>query len=136
MSSDLENGLPNVGEEFGLPKDVVDNSALKLLGYTFTESGTSYYLVKPLQPYVIVGRLLKPQDDGVDDILAELGDSTNIEEDDEDIDDAPMMEFELLTQQEEKMLIPKLEKICKEQMAAKGLTFQDQDNQNNNKTNE
>jgi hypothetical protein len=123
MSNDLENGVQDAAKEFCPPADVIENAALKLLGYTFTESGTSYYLVKPLQPYVLVGRLLKQEYNNAD-----------VEDDSEEDNNKDLMfEFELLTPQEETMLIPKLEKICQEEMAAKGLTFQQQEEQLKNK---
>lgn len=47
MTKDIETGEVSEANEF-VPD--TDNTALKLLGYTFRESGKSYFLVKPLQP--------------------------------------------------------------------------------------
>ena len=47
MTKDIETGEVSEANEF-IPD--TDNAALKLLGYTFQESGKSYFLVKPLQP--------------------------------------------------------------------------------------
>ena len=47
MAKDIETGEVSEANEF-IPD--TDNAALKLLGYTFRESGKSYFLVKPLQP--------------------------------------------------------------------------------------
>lgn len=47
MAQDIETGEVSEANEF-IPD--TDNAALKLLGYTFRESGKSYFLVKPLQP--------------------------------------------------------------------------------------
>jgi hypothetical protein len=94
MSKDLELGGVEGAEDF---TPDLDNAALKLLGYTFTESGKSYFLVKPFQPIVLVGRHLK--------------------------DETDCIRFELLTPEEEKLIIPKLEALCENDMKAKGLSF-------------
>lgn len=47
MEKDIEYGEISEAKEF-IPD--TDNSALKLLGYTFRDSGKSYFLVKPLKP--------------------------------------------------------------------------------------
>jgi hypothetical protein len=47
MAKDIETGEVSEANEF-IPD--TENAALKLLGYTFRESGKSYFLVKPLQP--------------------------------------------------------------------------------------
>ena len=47
IAKDIETGEIPEANEF-IPD--TDNAALKLLGYTFRESGKSYFLVKPLQP--------------------------------------------------------------------------------------
>merc|ERR1712224_63842 len=94
MVNDMDKGEVSEAEEF-IPD--MENAALKLLGYTFTESKKSYFLVKPLQPYTLIGRHVK---------------------DDEDI-----IRFELLDPKEEEIIIPKLEGICQEEMLANGLAF-------------
>merc|ERR1711935_185844 len=94
MVKDIETGEVSEANEF-IPD--TDNAALKLLGYTFQESGKSYFLVKPLQPYTLIGRHV---------------------EDEEDI-----IRFELLTPEEDKVIIPKLEEMCREDLEANGLNF-------------
>jgi hypothetical protein len=47
MEKDIEYGEISEAKEF-IPN--TENSALKLLGYTFRDSGKSYFLVKPLKP--------------------------------------------------------------------------------------
>ena len=98
MEKDIETGEVSDANEF-IPD--TENAALKLLGYTFQESGKSYFLVKPLQPYTLVGRHVK---------------------DDEDI-----IRFELLTPEEESVIVPKLEEMCQEDMEANGLAFSSSD---------
>jgi len=98
MTQDIERGEVSEANEF-IPD--TDNAALKLLGYTFRESGKSYFLVKPLQPYTLIGRHVK---------------------EDEDI-----IRFELLTPEEDKVIIPKLEEMCREDLQANGLTFPSMD---------
>jgi hypothetical protein len=46
MKEEIETGEIPEAKEF-IPD--TENAALKLLGYTFKESGKSYFLVKPLQ---------------------------------------------------------------------------------------
>ncbi|KAL3916922.1 MAG: hypothetical protein SGILL_004955, partial [Bacillariaceae sp.] len=99
MSTDLQQGEVPEAKQF---QPDLENAALKLLGYTFTETGKSYFLVKPFQPMVLVGRHMKEEKDCV--------------------------RFQLLTPEEEAEIIPKLEALCEEEMKAKGLTFQQTDN--------
>jgi len=94
MEKDIETGEVSEANDFVLQ---TESAALKLLGYTFRESGKSYFLVKPLQPYTLIGRHV---------------------EDEKDI-----IRFELLTPDEEKIIIPKLEGICQEDLKANGLTI-------------
>lgn len=68
----------------GLDKFEHDGVALKLISYIFRE-GKSYSLVKLLRPYVLVGRFMPGNDDP---------------------------HFELLSPNEEKMIIPKLQETC------------------------
>lgn len=74
---------------------------LKLIGYTFCESGKSYFLVKPLKPYTLVGRHINTEKD--------------------------IISFELLSPNEEKLVMPKLERICQEELEANGLKFSKND---------
>jgi len=94
MAKDIETGEVSEANEF-IPD--TDNAALKLLGYTFQESGKSYFLVKPLQPYTLIGRHVKDEED--------------------------IIRFELLTPEEDKVIIPKLEEMCREDLEANGLNF-------------
>lgn len=95
IAKDIETSEVSEANEF-IPD--TENAALKLLGYTFRDSGKSYFLVKPLQPYTLIGRHVKDEDDSI--------------------------RFELLTPEEEKVVIPKLEEICQKDLKANGLTFQ------------
>merc|ERR1719343_1010095 len=56
MTKEIETGEVSEANKF-IPD--TENAALKLLGYTFRESAKSYFLVKPLQPYTLVGRHIK-----------------------------------------------------------------------------
>eukprot|EP00531_Pseudo-nitzschia_arenysensis_P010300 CAMPEP_0116139324 /NCGR_PEP_ID=MMETSP0329-20121206/13256_1 /TAXON_ID=697910 /ORGANISM="Pseudo-nitzschia arenysensis, Strain B593" /LENGTH=428 /DNA_ID=CAMNT_0003634369 /DNA_START=89 /DNA_END=1375 /DNA_ORIENTATION=+ len=98
MSQDIETGEVSEANKF-IPN--TESAALKLLGYTFRESGKSYFLVKPLQPYTLVGRHVKDEDD--------------------------IIRFELLTPEEDKIIIPKLEEMCREDLEANGLNFPSMD---------
>jgi len=98
MTKDIEMGEVSEANEF-IPN--TDNAALKLLGYTFRESGKSYFLVKPLQPYTLVGRHVKDEED--------------------------IIRFDLLTPEEESVIVPKLEQMCQEDLQANGLTFESSD---------
>ncbi|KAG7344276.1 hypothetical protein IV203_022284 [Nitzschia inconspicua] len=94
FSNDLKQNEVSGANKF---KPKLENAALKILGYTFKDSGQSYFLVKPFQPVTLVGRHMKDEKDSI--------------------------RFQLLTPEEEKVLIPKLEKICEAELKAKGLTF-------------
>lgn len=72
-----------------------EGAALKLISYLL-EDGKSYSLVQLLKPYTLVGRLA-------------------------DIDDKKSLEFELLTQEEEKVVVPKLEELCRKDLEEAGL---------------
>jgi hypothetical protein len=76
-----------------------DGVALKLIGYNFNDgTGKAYSLVKLLQPYTLVGRYLEPLEEG-------------------------MVRFELLTPEEEKVIIPKLEELCLKDLEKAGLSL-------------
>jgi hypothetical protein len=92
ISTDLKENKVSGAEDF---QRTYDSAALKILGYTFKDSGKSYYLVKPLKPYTLVGRHMKEVKDAI--------------------------RFQLLTPEEEKVLVPKLEKICETELKAQGL---------------
>jgi hypothetical protein len=91
---DLEMDSVSGADEF---KPNLEYAALKILGYTFTDTGKSYFLVKPLKPITLVGRHMKEEKDCI--------------------------RFQLLSPEEEKVIIPKLEKICQEELEANGLTI-------------
>ncbi|VEU37440.1 unnamed protein product [Pseudo-nitzschia multistriata] len=94
IENDVKAGEVKEANEF-IPD--TENAALKLLGYTFKDSGKSYFLVKPLQPYTLVGRHAKDEED--------------------------MIRFDLLSPEEEKLIIPKLESMCQEDLKANGLNL-------------
>jgi hypothetical protein len=97
ITTDLDLGVVSGADKF---KPNLEFAALKILGYTFTDTGKSYFLVKPLKPITLVGRHMKEEKDCI--------------------------RFQLLTPEEEKVIIPKLEKMCQEELEANGLTFTDQ----------
>lgn len=72
-----------------------DGAALKLISYNF-ENGKAYSLVKLLKPYLLVGRLAQDKDD---------------------------LEFELLTPEESKVVVPKLEQVCRKDLEDAGFNL-------------
>jgi len=103
MDEDLKDdaGVQARAREFEIEQD---DKALKLFSFEFGESGKSYSLVKLLRPYILVGRLDA-------DVLAE-GDK-----------EKKSIQFELLSPEEESALIPQLEVVCKDKLAAAGLDW-------------
>jgi hypothetical protein len=75
-----------------------EGMALRLIGFNFGDKSKAYSLVKLLQPYTLVGKLI---DDG----------------------DQEEIKFELLTAQEEKLIIPKLEELCRQDLETAGLSL-------------
>jgi hypothetical protein len=98
IADDVENengGVEQAAKEF---QPNTDGVSLKLIGFNFADgSGKSYSLVKLLQPYVLIGKYIEDEQDDI--------------------------RFELLTPEEEKVLIPKLEDLCQEDLQAAGLTL-------------
>jgi hypothetical protein len=76
-----------------------EGMALKLIGFNFGDGSKAYSLVKLLQPYTLVGKYI--MDDG----------------------DEEGIKFELLTEQEEKLIIPKLEELCRQDLETAGLSL-------------
>mmetsp|Transcript_25358 Transcript_25358/g.62406 ORF Transcript_25358/g.62406 Transcript_25358/m.62406 type:complete len:251 (+) Transcript_25358:771-1523(+) len=76
-----------------------DGVALKLIALEFGDRSQSFQLVKLLQPFPLVGKKIEES--------AENG-----------------VRFELLTQQEEEILIPKLQATCQEDLQNAGLSFE------------
>mmetsp|Transcript_9752 Transcript_9752/g.14971 ORF Transcript_9752/g.14971 Transcript_9752/m.14971 type:complete len:382 (+) Transcript_9752:68-1213(+) len=74
-----------------------DGVALKLVGFNFKD-GKSYSLVQMLTPCTLVAKQIS-------------------EEDDDD------MRFELLTPEEDKIVLPRLETLCEKELKEAGLTF-------------
>lgn len=91
-------------EEQGVVKEAqafepdTEGMALRLIGFNFGDGSKAYSLVKLLQPYTLVGKL--------------------IEDDDKDT-----IKFELLTAEEEKLIIPELEKLCLQDLETSGLSL-------------
>jgi hypothetical protein len=69
--------------------------ALKLVSYVFA-GGKTYSLVKLLKPYALIGKYIPDDKDA---------------------------RFELLTQVEEKLILPRLEEVCKQDLEAAGLSL-------------
>lgn len=70
--------------------------ALKLISYVFPD-GKSYSLVQLLKPYALIGKVIS----GADDIR-----------------------FELLSPEEEKILVPRLEQVCRDDLEKVGMVLQ------------
>lgn len=98
--ADLEEAFRKLGEDLQH-----DGVGLKIVGFqvnnnedkTKPPNPSFYSLVKPLKPLTVVGRLR--QEDGQQTI------------------------FELLTPEEETLIVPRLEQVCKEDMEARGITL-------------
>jgi hypothetical protein len=75
-----------------------EGMALRLIGFNFGDGSKAYSLVKLLQPYTLVGKYI---DDG----------------------DKEEIKFELLTAEEEKLIIPKLEELCRQDLETAGLSL-------------
>ena len=95
---DLIDGQQEVIKEAKSFHPDTDGVALKLLGFDFDDKTRSYLLVKLLQPYTLIGRRIMDED--------EQG-----------------IRFELLTSDEETMVIPKLEALCQEDLDKAGLSL-------------
>lgn len=77
-----------------------DGVALKLIAFEFGDRSKSYQLVKLLQPVPLVGKKVQESpENGI--------------------------RFELLTPEEEEVLIPKLQSACQEDLQKAGLSFED-----------
>ena len=88
-----EKDFEEAKQSLGLNSLDEEGVALKLISYVFGD-GKSYSLVKLLKPYVIVGRFVPDDNDP---------------------------RFELLTTQEERVVLPKLEEACKADLQKAGL---------------
>lgn len=98
--ADLEEAFRNLGDDI-----LHEGVGVKLVGFQInnidekdkTKNSPSFYsLVKPVKPLTVVGRL-KETDTGRETV------------------------FELLTPEEEALIVPRLEQICKEDMEAQGI---------------
>lgn len=87
-----EKDFENAKESLGLNSLDHEGVALKLISYVFAE-GKSYSLVKLLRPYILVGRFVPDENDP---------------------------RFELLDSEEEKIVLPRLEKVCKADLERAG----------------
>jgi hypothetical protein len=93
LMADAEK-MANEAKQFSPDEDGV---ALKLIGFEFTDKSKSFLLVKLLQPYTLVGKRIIEEEEGI--------------------------RFELLTKEEEKVLVPKLEELCQEDLAKAGMSL-------------
>ena len=100
MKSLLDEEDPSEGMEEALGGDILDHegAALKLISYNF-KNGKSYSLVQLLKPYTLVGRLNK------------------------EVTENEGIQFDLLSPEEEKIIIPKLEELCRKDLEASGLSL-------------
>jgi hypothetical protein len=99
-AADLEEAFRNLGDDI-----LHQGVGVKLVGFQInniddkdkTKASPSFYsLVKPVKPLTVVGRL-KESDEGRETI------------------------FELLTPEEEALIVPRLEQVCKEDMESQGI---------------
>jgi hypothetical protein len=81
------------------------SAAIKLFSYIMPESGKAYSLVSLLQPFVLVAKRVSLQLSGAD---SEEYASASVR-------------FELLSPQEEGLLIPRLERVCQDDLERAGL---------------
>lgn len=95
-----------------------EGMSLKLISFN-PDGKQSYSLVKLLQPYVLVGRYAPLMDDDEVDLEDEETFNTNIKN---NVD--KVLRFELLTPEEERIIVPRLEEICRQDLKEKGLSFQ------------
>ena len=131
--------------EFITKPAFMDGAALKLLSFNFRGGKKAYSLVKLMQPFVIIGKYAGEMTDdnivdGDDEDGYDFDDFYDYEADDddgnEDGSDATtssvaasqqkkprMIRFELLTPDEEKVVIPKLEELCRNDLDAAGLSL-------------
>jgi hypothetical protein len=97
---ELVKGIEDDVDEVKQAKEFEPNTdgvSLKLIGFNFADGTKSYCLVKLLQPYVLIGKYVGDEKEGI--------------------------RFELLTREEERVLIPKLEELCQEDLQAAGLSL-------------
>lgn len=98
MMQEQEEGAVNEEVFTRLGQDLEhEGVALKLIGFNFPRDGRSYSLVKLLKPFTIVGKYVK--------------------------DDKDDLRFDLLTAEEEKLVIPRLEQLCREDLDQAGLSL-------------
>ena len=109
-SEQTKGGIQQEAKQFEMD---TDGMSLRLVSFN-PDGKQSYSLVKLLQPYVLVGRF-----------------SPGVAFDQEDDHDVPKEQqsvdkdfrFELLTPDEEKVLLPKLEELCRNDLKEKGLSL-------------
>jgi hypothetical protein len=96
LDQDQESAFNDIGQDL-----THEGVALKLVGFHFNDNNEkSYSLVTLLKPFTIVGKYCN-RDETTQDSL----------------------QFELLTLQEEKLVIPRLEQICQKDLEEAGLSF-------------
>lgn len=111
MVQDLEGDSDSVVAEAEALKPNQEGVSLKLIGFDFSDKSKSFTLVKLLQPYVLVGRISGEKT---------IQGSKNDDDDEEGTSD---IRFDLLSREEEQMVIPKLEELCQSDLEASGLTL-------------
>lgn len=113
MEDDLddEKGIDAQAKQF---EPDTGGLSLKLISFEFPNSAKSYSLVKLLEPFVLVGKYCEV--DGTPGFTVS-GEDANEELVVKDV------RFELLSSDEERLLIPKLESLCQKDLADAGLSF-------------
>lgn len=106
MEDDLdeESGVALQAKQF---EPDTEGLSLKLISFEFADRAKSYSLVKLLEPYVLVGKYCESEFETATTEDLQYGD----------------IRFELLSPDEERLLIPKLEILCQKDLAEAGLSF-------------
>jgi len=110
MEDDLneETGVRAKAQMFELD---TERLGLKLISFEFGDGKKSYSLVKLLEPYVLVGKYSENEYEPTNS--GEMNQDFHLKD----------IRFELLSAEEERLLIPMLENICQKDLAKAGLSF-------------
>jgi hypothetical protein len=115
MEDDLEENKGVRAQAAEMAPDT-DGLSLKLISFDFGGGKKSYSLVKLLTPYVLVGKYCEEEEMSIIDAGDESSSDTNVIARGD-------IRFDLLTAEEERVLIPKLEQVCKEDLSKAGLSL-------------
>ena len=93
--------------------------AIKLVSFRL-RNGKAYSLVHLVKPFVLVGKMIQSKQKKR--VKTDSQDDNSMENEEEEEEDS--IRFELLTKAEEKLLIPRLEDVCKKDLEEAGLQLQ------------